>query len=185
MSACPQCSGKMKSVTREIAIDENLGGGRVVRSYKSLSRMVCKKCGYVQMTDDAIANSAWMNAGGASGDSGLDAETASLIIVAIAVLCMGLFVGLGLCRNLGLWWKLLISVGAVAAIGWLQWFVSLSLDDHPGWTLMLLLLPILLVAVWWWPLSHLAWGWKILISAGAFLVSFVIGGLTDTLAGQT
>lgn len=182
MSTCPKCSGKMKSVTRQIAIDESAYGG-VIRSYKPLSRMVCKKCGYVQMTDDAIANSAWMNAGGSSGGIGW-AETAdllSLFIVAIAVLCMGLFVGLGLCRNLGLWWKLLISVGAVVVIGWLQRFVSRSVGDYPGMALMILLLPVLLVAVWWWPLGHLAWGWKILISAGAFIVSFVIGAITERL----
>jgi NMD protein affecting ribosome stability and mRNA decay len=58
MSECPKCSGRMKTVVRSVTIDEDLGGGRIARSEKRIERMVCRKCGYVQMTGDAIANSA-------------------------------------------------------------------------------------------------------------------------------
>jgi len=175
----------MKSVTRQIAVDENLGGGRAVRSYKPLSRMVCNKCGYVQMTGDAIANGAWMNAGESRDGRGLDAETVSLVIVAIAVVCMGAFIGWGLFRVLGLWWRFLVSVGATIVIGWLHRFLTVALDDHPGWTLMMLMLPVLAAVVWWWPLTFLALGWKLLLTVGMLLVAFMIGGIVDTLAGRT
>jgi len=53
---CPQCGGKMRPVESFVTLDEDLGGGRIVRTEKRLERMTCKKCGYVHMQGAARAN---------------------------------------------------------------------------------------------------------------------------------
>lgn len=172
MIKCPKCSSKMKRVVRFVALDEDLGGGRIARSEKRIERMVCRRCGYVQMTGDAIANSAWVN-DGTLIDGGKSWDPLVIYLIVISS-CAGVFISWGLFRTIDLWWKIFLMPIAGLVFGLSKMFLA---SVSPVVSLPTLFL--LLASVWWWPLAGLAVGWKIVLSVIALLISIIAGGLME------